>query len=632
MVNDMAEGMDWLIEIDEFEDERSQPSRLTVEGAAYVALGLLAAALRFFQLGLRPLEAAEAEQALAAFRFVGGEAQAAPAGTLPALFTGNVTSFTLFGASDWTARLLPALAGLLLALLPYGLRHRLGRGGALAASLLLALSPTALYASRRVDGTVLAAACGLALVVGLVRYLDFRRDRDLYLAAGALGLGLTAGPGFYTLLLILVLFGLGLYTGQRWLDREMGWSSLVTAYEAARSAGADEEEDAAGPGLLLRAGAVVAAAFGLSATTFVLHPAGIGLAADLFAAWARGFVPLAGGQPAIYPLLVLLVYEPLILFLGLLGAGRWLAGGRRLPGGGAFFMSAVSHTALFLFWAAAAAVLVIATGQRPADNVLFVAIPLAFLGGQAVETVWRWIEGQDLWREAGLVALVTLGVAIFFYLQLAAYGRASSASTLSVADMTLYTTTTYLLLALVAVLLVIGLGIVVWIWRGPRLVAAAGWLAAVGLLVLFTVKGSWGANFIGGPRQLMIGQTTAPDIRLLADQLEELSRDTSGDEHTLAVTVDAATGPVVGWYLREFEHLAVVEGFSGPPDTLAAVTLAAADLPLGEAFRGQGHPLRWHWQPWGLWGQDLVRWLLFGEGSLPIVDQEVVLWVGDAGS
>jgi hypothetical protein len=57
------------------------------------------------------------------------------------------------------------------------------------------------------------------------------------------------------------------------------------------------------------------------------------------------------------------------------------------------------------------------------------------------------------------------------------------------------------------------------------------------------------------------------------------------------------------------------------------VTLAAADLPIGETFRGQGHPLRWHWTPWGLWGQDLGRWLLFGEGSLPIVDQEVVLWV-----
>jgi len=62
-------------------------------------------------------------------------------------------------------------------------------------------------------------------------------------------------------------------------------------------------------------------------------------------------------------------------------------------------------------------------------------------------------------------------------------------------------------------------------------------------------------------------------------------------------------------------------------DTVAAVTLAAQDLPIGETFRGQGFALRTHWLPWGLWGRELVRWLLFTEGSLPVVDQEVVLWV-----
>ena len=71
----------------------------------------------------------------------------------------------------------------------------------------------------------------------------------------------------------------------------------------------------------------------------------------------------------------------------------------------------------------------------------------------------------------------------------------------------------------------------------------------------------------------------------------------------------------------------VVEGLSAPPDTLAAVTLTMEDPPIGETFRGQGFPLRVHWLPWGQWGQELVRWLLFTDGSLPVVDQEVVLWV-----
>ncbi|NIV37543.1 MAG: hypothetical protein GWN58_51435, partial [Anaerolineae bacterium] len=105
--------------------------------------------------------------------------------------------------------------GVILVLLPYGLRHRLGRGGALAASFLLAVSPSAVFFSRHLDGAILAAACGLAMVVGLINFVDTRRRGGLYLAAAALGLGLTVGSGIYTILLILLAFGLLLYLQAR---------------------------------------------------------------------------------------------------------------------------------------------------------------------------------------------------------------------------------------------------------------------------------------------------------------------------------------------------------------------------------------------------------------------------------
>jgi peptidoglycan hydrolase-like protein with peptidoglycan-binding domain len=125
----------------------------------------------------------------------------------------------------------------------------------------------------------------------------------------------------------------------------------------------------------------------------------------------------------------------------------------------------------------------------------------------------------------------------------------------------------------------------------------------------------------------MIAQSTAPDVRELVSQLETLSLDKAGDQHTLPLTVDEATGPVLAWYIREFQDVTTVEGLSAPPDTVAAVTLVLQDPPIGETFRGRGFPLHTHWSPWGLGGQSLVRWLLFTDGSLPIVDQEVVLWV-----
>jgi uncharacterized protein (TIGR03663 family) len=600
---------------------------VTVEHAAYGLVAMLATWLRLFHLGLRPLYEGEAFQALAAFRFVHGANQAAPAGAIPALFTGNVAAFALVGASDITARWLPAVAGLALVLLPYWFRHRLGRGGALVASLLLALSPSAVYFSRALDGSILVAACGLSLAVGLVCYVDTRRPRALYVAATALGLGLCAGPAFISLLLIFVLFTLLLIAAARLLRPEIGQASLAVAWWALRS------EDR----LAAQAGVVLAATFGLAATSFVLHPAGIGHAADLIGAWARGFLREPGGQPVIYPLLLLVRYEPLILLLGLVEGG-WAAfrarrerPGRReasQPG------SSFPHTPFLLFWAVAGMLLVLLAGHRPPGNVLLVVVPLALLAGQGVQRAWRWLSSPSLRREVFPVAIIAGGalcLATFFYLQMAAYAFADDYSTVAVAGITLYMSTTYLLLALVAVALLIGLGIVVWIWRGGATAVAGGWLAIVVALSLFGLRAMWGLSFSHGtdPRELMIGQGTAPDVRVFVERVEALSLDESGDHHTLSLTVDAGTGPVVAWYLRDFRHLTVVDGLSTPPSTTAAVTLAMQDLPIGETFRGRGFPLRSHWSPWGLWRQTFVRWLLFTEGSQPTVDQEVVLWVSD---
>ncbi len=602
-------------------------SAITVEQATYVLVALLAAALRFFQLGLRPLYEGEANQALAAFRFVEGTDQAVSAGTVPALFTGNVAAFSLFGSGDFVARWLPALAGAAMVLLPYWLRHRLGRGGALAASLLLAISPSTVFFSRALDGSILVALCGLSLAVGLIRFIDTHQPGALYLSAAALGLGLCAGPAFVSLLLILVVFGLGLSVLGRLLARDFGQLALAEAWWTLRS----------GEGLAIRAGAVLAGTFGLAATTFVLHPAGIGQAADLIGAWARGFLPEPGGQPAIYPLLLLLRYEPLVLLMGLLEAG-WVAFGRRrtrLWGGAASETgSSFSHTALLLFWAVFGAFLVLVAGHRPAGNVLLVVVPLALLGGQGVGRVWRWLASG--WRRKERLSVVivaggALALGFFFYLQMAAYAFAYDDSTVSVAGVTLLVSTSYLLLGLVAVALLAGLVVVVWIWRGGTIVTAGGWLATIVALGLFGLRAMWGVNFAHGTdaRELMIGQATAPDVRAFVDRVEALSLAESGDIHTLPLTVDAATGSVVAWYLRQFNQLTVVESLSAPPTAKAAVTLAKQDLPIGETFRGRGFPLRFHWSPWGLWRQTFVRWLFFTEGSQPIVDQEVVLWVSD---
>ena len=166
-------------------DELQGAQWLTLERAAYGCILLLAAWLRFLHLGMRPLGPEEAAQAWAAWRLTQGQA-AISGGLSPLLLNLQYLTFLLVGAGDVAARLWPALVGTGMVLLPSGLRHRLGRGGALAASLVLALSPTAVFFSRHSSGYILVAASTLALAVALPNWLEGRTG---WLLAGAMASG-----------------------------------------------------------------------------------------------------------------------------------------------------------------------------------------------------------------------------------------------------------------------------------------------------------------------------------------------------------------------------------------------------------------------------------------------------------
>jgi hypothetical protein len=380
---------------------------------------------------------------------------------------------------------------------------------------------------------------------------------------------------------------------------------------------------------LTRSGVALVAAFVLAATTLVLQPAGIGHAADLVTDWARSFLPEPGSQPFFYPLALLLRYELLILVLGLFEAS-WAVFKRRAdPSWMVMPVSAFPHSAFLAFWAVAAALVISLSGHRPAGNVLLVLVPLALLAGQGIERAWRWVTERNLWSKAILFTAVALGLMVFFYLQVAFYSQASATNAVKIADMTLYTSSTHLILALVALLLLVALAIATWLWLGPKSMLAGGWLAIVLAMGLLGCKAMSELNFrrVGDPRELMVLQATAPELRDMATQLEKLSMDESGDPHTLPITRDEAAGPVVAWYLRAFVNQTVVESLSDPPDTMAAVGLATENPPIGETYSGQGYPLRSKWQPRGLRGQSLVKWLLFNAGQEPTIDQTVVLWV-----
>jgi len=99
--------------------------------------------------------------------------------------------FSVFGPSDFTARVVVAVVGGLLPLIAWLLRDRLTLPELVATALFLAANPVILYYSRFMRNDVLLATFAFLAVAFTVRALDRRRVWYVYAAAVAFGLALT---------------------------------------------------------------------------------------------------------------------------------------------------------------------------------------------------------------------------------------------------------------------------------------------------------------------------------------------------------------------------------------------------------------------------------------------------------
>ena len=129
-----------------------------------VVVVLLAVLLRLVGLGSASLTMNEAENAMTALHLFENGSRGQLLYELP-----TAILFKFFGSSEFIARLFPALAGILLALIPLFFYKNTGSRKALVLSFFLAVDPVLLFWSKRADAVIPAAALLAAAVVFLLK-------------------------------------------------------------------------------------------------------------------------------------------------------------------------------------------------------------------------------------------------------------------------------------------------------------------------------------------------------------------------------------------------------------------------------------------------------------------------------
>ncbi len=183
--------------------------RVTLETLLYGLIFLIAALTRFWDLGSRALHHDETLHTYYSWLFATGYGyQHHPIMHGPFLFHANALAYLLFGAHDYVSRIMPALAGVILVMLPYLLRgpKHLGRWGALIASGFLLFSPSILYYSRFIRHDIYTLLGASLLFIAIVRYIEWPEWRWSVLGGLATGLMITNHEISFVVLFIFVAF------------------------------------------------------------------------------------------------------------------------------------------------------------------------------------------------------------------------------------------------------------------------------------------------------------------------------------------------------------------------------------------------------------------------------------------
>ncbi len=161
---------------------------------------LVAIATRFWHLGDRPFHHDESIHAHQSYTLMkDGNWRYDPAYHGPFLYYANALVYRLLGVSNTTARLLPAIFGVLLIAAAIPLARWIGRSAAVAYAVLVLISPHLTYFSRFIREDLYSLVFTLGTILAFQMFLETDRARWLTLAAVSFALaGVTKENAYMT--------------------------------------------------------------------------------------------------------------------------------------------------------------------------------------------------------------------------------------------------------------------------------------------------------------------------------------------------------------------------------------------------------------------------------------------------
>ncbi len=541
----------------------------------YLIAFLLAAALRFIQLGALPLTDTEATWALQAL-------SAAQGGKT--LFDGQIgyialTSLPFYAleSTNFLARFWPAFAGSFIVFLPYFFREKPGERVSIIAAFLLAIAPGLVAVSRQANGTM------LALTFGAFAWGMWKNDNQKWA-------GIFAG--------IALLGGASVWMGL--LGIALTWA---LAQNLIPEEDVDETESSPNQVRIDKETLKTAAIFAggtilLISTRLFLSPNGLSAWFTSLANYLSGW-RFASDVPALRILGGLFAYYPLALFFGTIASVRGILEKNR-------FSLALS------LWSIIAFTLALIYPARQVSDLIWAALPLWILSATEIVRYFR-MPIYDRNETYGVFAL-TFILLIFSWLNLAKAGLLPQNFE--------FTNQHQLLLAGSLALLFLSLALIAYGWSVE--VATLGGVWGILLtLGIYTLGTAWGATGLRTPKGVEIWDS-APRVSqagLLHQTVADISTWSRGDAQALDIVISGINSPALNWVLRNHR---VEEIISLDPSTTPdlVITPKTEELALAASYRGQD--FIWRTSPDWLTMNSWAKWMVLRE--VPKQSEEIILW------